>query len=87
MTEIAVERSAPQHKKPTPMGKIPGGVSGMGKDWRVAVASLRSNEKFERSVPSPRKPSPPALETATARGVVEIQRMGAEEMRGDAAHG
>ncbi len=43
--------------------------------------------KFERSVPAPMKPSPPALETATASGAVEIKRIGADAMRGGSAHG
>lgn len=59
----------------------------MGEAWRAVAVSLRRGEKEERSVPPPRKPSPPAWETATARGEVAINRMGAEAMRGVEVHG
>ena len=81
MIERAVERSAPQHMKPTPMGRICGGVFTIGEEWRAVAASLRRDGNVEMSVPSPRKPSPPAFETATARGEVAINLIGAEDMR------
>jgi hypothetical protein len=86
MTETAVESSVPQHMKPTPTGKMPDGVFGMKVDWREVAASLRRDEKVERSVPAPRNPSPPALDTAAARADVEIKRMGAEATRGVEVH-
>ena len=81
MIERAVERSAPQHMKPTPMGRICGGVFAIGEEWRAVAASLRRDGNVEMSVPSPRKPSPLAFETATARREVAINLIGAEDMR------
>lgn len=66
--------------KPTPMGRICGGVFAIREEWRAVAASLRDGN-VEMSVPSPRKPSPPAVETATARGEVAINLIGAEDMR------
>lgn len=81
MIERAVERSALQHMKPTPLGMICGGVFAIGEEWRAVAASLRRDGNVEMSVPSPRKRSPPAFETATARGEVAINLIGAEDMR------
>jgi hypothetical protein len=86
MTKRAVERSAPQHMKPTPMERICGGVFTIGEEWRAVAASLRRDGNVEMSVPSPKKPSQPAFETATARGEVAIKLIGAEDMRGVEVH-
>jgi hypothetical protein len=86
MTERAVGRSAPQHMKPTPMGKTCGGVFAIGEEGRAVEASLKRDGNVETSVSSPRKPSPPAFETATARGEVAINLIGAGDIRGVEVH-
>jgi len=68
--------------KPTPNGRMPGGVLGIGEDWRAEEVVEIRVESVVRSAPAPRKPRPPELETATASGDVEIRRMGAEVIRG-----
>lgn len=82
MTFSAVGRSAPQQMKPTPMGRTEVGVGMMGLDSQADVASESRDEKEERSVPAPKNPRPDELETACARGVVAMRRMGADVMRG-----
>jgi hypothetical protein len=69
------------------MGRIPLGTSIIGSDWRDDVVDARRDEKVLGSVPAPRKPRPPDRETATARRSVDINRIGAEPMRGAEVQG
>jgi hypothetical protein len=84
---MAVERSKPQQMNPTPMGRIPLGTSVIGSDWRDNVVEVRRDEKLLGSVPAPRKPRPPDRETATTRRSEDINRIGADAMRGAAVQG
>ena len=87
ITDIAVARSAPQQMNPTPIGKISCGVWLIGNFSIEDVASLRRVEKLLRSVPEPMNPRPPARETASAKVEVDIDRIGAETMKGPEIHG
>ena len=79
---MVAERDAPQQMKPMPMGRILGGVLGMGEVSREEMISWSKEDRVETSVPAPRNPRPWERETDNVREEVEIRRMGAETMRG-----
>jgi len=85
--DMVSSRSAPQQMKPTPTGRISGGVFGIGFCCREVEQFSRMVERVLTSVPAPMKPMPSERETARVRSSCAMRRMGAQVMRGLAVHG